>query len=403
MIDHRKLGRELELFCSDPLAGAGLPMWLPAGAAARHAVEEYVREEERRAGYQHVYSPPLGKRELYEISGHWNHFAEDMFPVMSLSADDQFVLRPALCPHHALIFRSRGRSYRELPLRIAELGGMYRAERSGVLGGLTRVRSIWLNDAHNFCALEQVGEEVAEVLSLTARAHAALGVRVAGYRLSLRGDGGKYVADPAMWDRAEDLLRSSLDQLGISYVEAMGEAAFYGPKIDIQVVDAAGREFTLSTVQLDFHQPERFGLSYVDSGGARRQPVMIHRSLVGSMERLFAYLIEVHAGAFPVWYAPVQAAVWPVGPDQLDAASAFTRQAVAAGLRAELAVEGSLGARIRESAQRRIPYGAVIGAREAAAGEVTLRPRDGRSLAPIPFPDAIHHLLSAARPAALPA
>jgi threonyl-tRNA synthetase len=397
MIDHRKLGRELELFCSDPLVGAGLPMWLPAGAAARHAVEEYVREEERRAGYQHVYSPPLAKRELYEMSGHWNYFAEDMFPVMSLSEDDQFVLRPVLCPHHALIFRSRGRSYRELPLRIAELGGMYRAERSGVLGGLSRVRSIWLNDAHNFCALEQIGDEVAEVLSLTARAHAALGVRVAGYRLSLRGEGDKYVADPAMWDRAEDLLRSSLDQLGLSYVEAKGEAAFYGPKIDIQVLDAADREFTISTVQLDFYQPERFDLSYVDSGGARRRPVMIHRSLVGSMERLFAYLIEVHGGAFPVWYSPVQVAVWPVGPDQLDAASDFSRQAVASGLRAELAVEGSLGARIREAAQRRIPYGAVIGAREAAAGEVSLRLRDGQSLDPLPSADALRHLLAAAR------
>jgi threonyl-tRNA synthetase len=235
------------------------------------------------------------------------------------------------------------------------------------------------------------------VLSLTARAHAALGVRVAGYRLSLRGDGDKYVADPAMWDRAENLLRSSLDQLGLSYLEAKGEAAFYGPKIDIQVLDAAGREFTISTVQLDFYQPEQFDLSYVDSGGARRRPVMIHRSLVGSMERLFAYLIEVHDGAFPVWYSPVQVAVWPVGPDQFDAASDFSRQAIAAGLRVELLSEGSLGARIREAAQRRIPYGAVIGAREAAAGDVSLRLRDGQSLDPLPIAGALSHLCDAAK------
>ena len=215
MIDHRRLGRELDLFVSDPLAGAGLPIWLPAGAAARHAVEEYVRELERRSGYQHVYSPPLGKRELFELSGHLGYFADDMFPPMRLSADDEFVLRPALCPHHALVFRARGRSYRELPLRIAELGGMYRSERSGVLGGLSRVRAISLNDAHNFCALEQVGEEVSEILGLIRQAHAALGVRPAGFRLSLRGPGEKYVGDDAQWAYAEELLRDALGRGGV--------------------------------------------------------------------------------------------------------------------------------------------------------------------------------------------
>jgi threonyl-tRNA synthetase len=387
MVDHRKLGRELELFCSDPLAGAGLPIWLPAGAAARHAVEEFLREEERRAGYQHVYSPPVGKRELFEISGHLPHFADDMFPPMKVSGDDEFVLRPALCPHHALVFRSRGRSFRELPLRIAELGGMYRSERSGVLGGLSRVRAIWLNDAHIFCALEDVPGEVRSVLESIGRVHAALGVRSAGLRLSLRGEGGKYVADPAMWDRAEALLRSAL--VGLSYVEASGEAAFYGPKIDVQIMDSAGRESTLSTVQLDFHQPSRFDLSYVDSGGERRRPVMVHRSLAGSMERLFAYLIEEHAGAFPAWYAPVQLVALPVGPSQADAAHALARAAVAAGLRAEVAVEGSLGARVRDAARDRIPYAAVIGPREAAAGEVALRLRDGRALDAMPAPAAL--------------
>ncbi|WP_327030468.1 threonine--tRNA ligase [Micromonospora sp. NBC_01740] len=387
MIDHRRLGRELELFASDPLAGAGLPLWLPAGAAARHAVEEYVRELERRAGYRHVSTPPLGRRELFELSGHLGYFADDMFPPMRLSADDEFVLRPALCPHHALVFRARGRSYRELPLRIAELGGMYRAERSGVLGGLSRVRAISLNDAHNFCALEQVGEEVAEILRLIREAHAALGVRAAGFRLSLRGPGEKYVGDDAQWARAEELLRAALD--GVEFTEAPGEAAFYGPKIDIQVRDAAGREFTLSTVQLDFDKPERFDLSYTDASGARRRPVMVHRSLVGSMERLFAYLIEVHEGAFPAWYAPVQLVVLPVGDDQAGAAARLARDALAAGLRVEVDGAGSLGSRIRDAARARVPYAAVVGPREAAEGAVSLRLRGGRALDPMPAADAL--------------
>ncbi|MBQ1074499.1 threonine--tRNA ligase [Micromonospora sp. C31] len=387
MIDHRRLGRELELFGSDPLAGAGLPLWLPAGAAARHAVEEYVRELERRAGYRHVHTPPLGRRELFELSGHLGHFADDMFPPMALGADDEFVLRPSLCPHHALVFRARGRSYRELPLRIAELGGMYRAERSGVLGGLSRVRAISLNDAHNFCALEQVGEEVVEILRLIREAHAALGVRPAGFRLSLRGPGQRYVGDDAGWARAEALLRAALD--GVQFTEAPGEAAFYGPKIDIQVRDAAGREFTLSTVQLDFDKPERFDLSYTDASGARRRPVMVHRSLVGSMERLFAYLIEVHEGAFPAWYAPVQLVVLPVGDGQAEAAARLARDASAAGLRVEIDGAGSLGSRIRDAARARVPYAAVLGPREVAEGAVSLRLRGGRALDPMPAADAL--------------
>jgi len=387
MIDHRRLGRDLELFVSDPLAGAGLPIWLPDGAAARHAVEEYVRELERQAGYRHVYSPPLGKRELFELSGHLGYFADDMFPPMRLSADDEFVLRPALCPHHALVFRARGRSYRELPLRIAELGGMYRAERSGVLGGLSRVRAISLNDAHTFCALDQVGDEVREVLRLIGEAHAALGVRPAGLRLSLRGPGQRYVGDDASWARAEDLLRAALD--GVDVVEAPGEAAFYGPKIDIQIVDAAGRESTISTVQLDFDKPERFDLSYTDSDGRRKRPVMVHRSLVGSMERLFAYLIEVHEGAFPAWYAPVQLLLLPLDAAQADAAAGLARRAEAAGLRAEVDHAGSLGARIRDAARRRIPYTGVVGPREAADGSLSLRLRDGRVLDPMPAVQAL--------------
>lgn len=263
--DHRRLGRELALFDTDPLMGAGLPYWLPDGAVVRHTLEEYVREAERRAGYRHVYSPVLGKRELYEISGHWEHYRDDMFPPMELGAEE-VVLRPSLCPHHALVYRSRARSYRELPLRIAELGAMYRSEPSGVLGGLSRVRAIHLNDAHIFCTPDQAAAEARAALGLIRRAHADLGIRAARHRLSLPGPGGKYVADPELWRRATALLEEALD--GLPYEAVEGEAAFYGPKIDVQIEDAAGRESTLSTVQIDFHQPERFGLRYLGPDGA---------------------------------------------------------------------------------------------------------------------------------------
>src|SRR5215831_412811 len=253
MHDHRRLGRELELFGTDPLVGTGLPYWLPAGAAVRHALEEYLRELERRAGYQHVCSPVLGKRELYEISGHWSHYRDGMYPPMELGGE-QVVLRPSLCPHHALVYRSRGRSYRELPFRLAELGGQYRAELSGVLGGLTRVRAMQLNDAHIFCTLDQVAGEAGAALAMISRAYAALGIRPARYRLSLPGISGKYVGSTGMWRRAAALLTGVLDDSGVAYEAAEGEAAFYGPKIDVQVIDGAGREDTLSTVQVDLYQ-----------------------------------------------------------------------------------------------------------------------------------------------------
>ncbi|WP_405870919.1 threonine--tRNA ligase [Streptomyces sp. NBC_00005] len=377
MYDHRRLGRELELFDTDPLMGAGLPYWLPDGAIVRHALEEYVREVERAAGYRHVYSPVLGKRELYEISGHWSHYSEDMFPPMALGSEE-VVLRPSLCPHHALIYRSRSHSYRELPLRIAELGGMYRSELSGVLGGLTRVRSIQLNDAHIFCTLEQAVDEARSALELIGRAYADLGIRAARYRLSLPGEGGKYVADPELWERATGLLKQVLAEAGLAYDAVEGEAAFYGPKIDVQITDPAGREATLSTVQIDFHQPERFDLHYIGADGAKHRPVMVHRSIIGSVERAVAHLIEEHGGAFPAWLAPVQLVVLPVSDAQEEQAHEVVRRALARGLRAECAGpgQGSLGARIR--AARLVPYQAVIGEREADGDLVAVRLRDGR-------------------------
>ncbi|MFJ4845745.1 threonine--tRNA ligase [Streptomyces sp. NPDC088733] len=388
MHDHRRLGRELGLFDTDPLIGAGLPYWLPDGATVRHALESYVHEAERRAGYRHVNSPVLGKRELYEISGHWDHYRDDMFPPMDLGGE-QVVLRPSLCPHHALIYRSRARSYRELPLRMAELGGMYRSELSGVLGGLTRVRAIQLNDAHIFCTLGQVADEARGALEMIRRAYAALGITPARYRLSLPGPGGKYVAAPELWRRSTELLEEVLDGSGLPYEAAEGEAAFYGPKIDVQVADGAGRESTLSTVQVDFHQPDRFDLHYVGADGARHRPVMVHRSVIGSVERAVAHLVELHGGAFPAWLAPTQIAVLPVSEAEVPVAEAFAGRAVDLGLRAEVAgpERGTLGARVREA--RLVPYQAVIGAEEAVDGQVAVRLRDGRRLAPLPAEDML--------------
>ncbi|WP_055620176.1 threonine--tRNA ligase [Streptomyces sp. JHA19] len=388
MQDHRRLGRELGLFDTDPLIGAGLPYWLPDGAAVRHTLEEYIRTVERRAGYQHVYSPVLGKRELYEISGHWAHYSDDMFPPMDLGGE-QVVLRPSLCPHHAVIYRSRSHSYRELPLRMAELGGMYRSELSGVLGGLTRVRSIQLNDAHIFCTLDQVAEEARAALEMVRRAYEALGITPTRYRLSLPGPGGKYVAAPEKWQRSTALLIHVLESSGLPYEAAEGEAAFYGPKIDVQVTDGAGRESTLSTVQVDFHQPEQFDLHYIGADGAKHRPIMVHRSIIGSVERAVAHLIEQHQGAFPAWLAPTQLVILPISDAEIPNAASLARRCAGLGLRARIEGpdRGSLGARIRDA--RLVPYQAVIGAREAADDRVALRLRDGRRLDPRPVDDVL--------------
>lgn len=396
MHDHRKLGRELGLFDTDPLIGAGLPYWLPDGAVVRHTLEEYLRGLERRAGYQHVYSPVLGKRELYELSGHWSHYSEDMFPPMRVGGED-VVLRPSLCPHHALIYRSRSRSYRELPLRMAELGGMYRAELSGVLGGLSRVRAIQLNDAHIFCTVDQTAGEARASLDLIRRAHDALGIRPVRYRLSLRGSGGKYVGAPELWQRAAELLAEVLDDAGIAYEAVEGEAAFYGPKIDIEVADSAGREFTVSTVQIDFYQPEQFNLHYIGPDAGKHRPVMIHRSLIGSLERAVSHLIELHGGAFPAWLAPTQLVILPISDSELPQATALLGASADRDLRAHLAGpdEGSLGARIR--AARLVPYHAVIGPNEAANNQISLRLRDARRLDPLPANEILDRIAALVR------
>ena len=405
MYDHRKLGRELGLFDSDPLIGAGLPYWLPAGAAVRRALESYIAEVERRNGYQQVYSPVLAKRELYEISGHWDKYHDDMFPPMDVGGE-QLVLRPSICPHHALMYRSRSHSYRELPLRLSELGGQYRAELSGVVGGLSRVRAMQLNDAHIFCRPDQVAEEAGHALGLINQAYDDMGISASRYVLALPSEdadfdspSSKYVGDAASWAQAVELLREVLE--GHDYEDAPGDAAFYGPKIDIQLEDSAGREYSLSTVQLDFHQPERFGLEYVGADGNKHRPVMVHRAIVGSIERAMAQLIEVHGGAFPLWLAPVQLVVLPISDGEEKLAVEVARRASDRGLRVEVAHadEGSLGARIREN--RLAPYAGVIGAREAAEGKLALRERDGHRHEPAPIGEALDRIAALSVPAAV--
>ena len=378
--DHRRLGRELRLFVTDPLAGAGLPLWLPAGAVIRAELERLAAEEAVRGGCQRVYTPVLAKRALFERSGHWAKFADDMFPPMQVGGEE-FILRPANCPHHALIYAADQRSFRDLPVRLSELGSMFRSELSGVLGGLSRVRQINLDDTHVFCAPWQVQDEIVRGMESVLRCYRLLGIDVARYRLSRRGGGDGYLGSPGLWADAERGLAAALGDLRLDFEDAPGEAAFYGPKIDVQVTDPAGREETLSTVQLDFNQPERFDLRFTGSDGASERPVMIHRGVLSAMERLVAHLIEQYAGAFPPWLAPVQLLVLPVAEPNAEQARLVAGRAAAEGLRADWdPADATLGARIRRAHDRRIPYIAVIGDREAGNDTVALRLRDGRRL-----------------------
>jgi threonyl-tRNA synthetase len=377
--DHRRLGRQLKIFATNEACGAGLPLWLPAGAVVRREIEHFIVDLERRFGYQHVYTPEMAKRELYERSGHWGHYHDDMYPPMEVGAE-QAVLRPMNCPHHILVYCSEPRTSRDVPFRLAELGTMFRYERSGVVGGLSRVRQMTLNDGHVFCAIEQVEQEIASILHLVDVAYKALAMPPPTLRLSRRGDGPKYAAGPAAWERSEDLLRSALAKSGRDYVEAEGEAAFYGPKIDLQVLGPQGREETLSTIQVDFHLPERFGLMF-KRGAAEERAVMVHRSIVSTMERLVAHLLEVHNGALPVWLAPAQVVVMPVTSGAAPYGRRVHEDLVREGLRAEVDDrDTTLGARVRDAQQRRVPYVAVVGDQEATAGNVAVRLRSSERL-----------------------
>ena len=375
--DHRRIGKELGLFTVSDLVGAGLPLWLPKGATVRRLLEEYILEKERRAGYQHVYTPDLAKVDLYQRSGHWAHYHEDMFPPMDLETE-QLVLRPMNCPHHILVYESKKHSYRDLPVRIAELGTMYRYERSGVLSGLSRVRCMTLNDAHIFCTPEQIKEEFAGVMQLVEQAYRDLGITQYTYRLSLRDklNRTKYVENDEMWDLAENMLREAMDSLKLPYTEAPGEAAFYGPKLDIQLADVMGHQETYSTIQIDFHLPNQFELGYIGADGQVHRPVMIHRGVISTMERMISYLIELYAGAFPVWLAPVQAVVLPITERQNDYAKQVLEKLLDGGVRAELDDRNEkLQAKIRDAQLQKIPYMLVIGGKEAEAGTVSVRHR----------------------------
>lgn len=399
-VPHQRLGRDLGIYTSHDLVGAGWPLWLPDGAVIVSELERYILEAERRAGYRRVRTPPVGKRELYERSGHWSHFSEDMFPPMPVGGDD-LVLRPVMCPHHALVYGSRLRSHRELPLRIAEFAQQFRMERSGVVGGLQRVRGMTLNDAHVFCAPEQAAAEAAAMLRMVDDAYDVLGIEPAYAMLAVRGPGKPYLGSDEVWERAERYLRDALDLHGLRAERVEGEAAIYGPKIDIQVYDANGKEFSLSTVQMDLVQPERFGLEYVAPSGERVRPVMVHRSVMSAMERMVAYLLESTGGALPPWLSPVQVQVLPVGAEQAAAAWRFADRAVELGLRAEVDDrDESLGARVRAARERKAPYVAVIGEREAEVDAVSVRLRSGQQLQPMPaerFLRCVHDVVSARR------
>jgi threonyl-tRNA synthetase len=389
--DHRRIGKELELFAVSDLVGAGLPLWLPKGATIRRILEEYILEREREAGYQHVYTPEMAKVELYERSGHWAHYHEDMFPPMKLE-NELMVLRPMNCPHHIQIYNLKRHSYRELPIRLAELGTMYRYERSGVLSGLSRVRRMTLNDAHIFCTPEQIKSEFTKVMQLVERAYRDLGITEYSYRLSLRDKKNteKYVANDEMWTLAERVLREAMDSLKLPYTEAPGEAAFYGPKLDIQLADVMRHQETYSTIQIDFHLPNQFDLTYIGEDGAEHRPVMIHRAIISTMERMVSYLIELYGGAFPLWLAPVQVQVCPVSDKMNDYAAKVTSALETAGFRVHLDNRNEkLPAKIRDAQLQKIPYMLVVGAKEAEAGTVSVRHRSKGDLGPRPLADLI--------------
>ena len=395
--DHRKLGQELGLFMISDAIGPGLPVWLPKGAMVRSILERYIVDLERSLGYQHVNTPQLARVDLYKRSGHWDHFKDNMYPLMEFENKEELVLRPMNCPHHIVIYQHGLHSYRDLPIRLAELGTMYRYERSGTLSGLSRVRAMTLNDAHIFCLPEQIQSEAVGVLRLIERVYRDFGFKDYWYRLSLRNskDKANFVDNDAMWDKAESYLRQALSEVGVAYKEAVGEAAYYGPKIDVQLNDVLGHSETLSTVQLDFYLPERFELEYVDKDGQYKRPVMIHRGVISTMERMMAFLIEHHAGNFPLWLAPVQIKIVTVTDQQLDYARRIFMELKAHGWRVELDERNEkLGYKIREAQLAKIPYAVVIGDKEVQAQTVAPRRRGGENLPSMSLNDFVERLKS---------
>ncbi|HDC6304296.1 TPA: threonine--tRNA ligase [Staphylococcus aureus] len=375
--DHRKIGKELELFTNSQLVGAGLPLWLPNGATIRREIERYIVDKEVSMGYDHVYTPVLANVDLYKTSGHWDHYQEDMFPPMQLDETESMVLRPMNCPHHMMIYANKPHSYRELPIRIAELGTMHRYEASGAVSGLQRVRGMTLNDSHIFVRPDQIKEEFKRVVNMIIDVYKDFGFEDYSFRLSYRDpeDKEKYFDDDDMWNKAENMLKEAADELGLSYEEAIGEAAFYGPKLDVQVKTAMGKEETLSTAQLDFLLPERFDLTYIGQDGEHHRPVVIHRGVVSTMERFVAFLTEETKGAFPTWLTPKQVQIIPVNVDlHYDYARQLQDELKSQGVRVSIDDRNEkMGYKIREAQMQKIPYQIVVGDKEVENNQVNVR------------------------------
>ena len=375
--DHRTIGRDLDIFFVDPEVGAGLPYWMPNGATVRRIIERYIIDKEVANGYQHVYTPVLANLNLYKTSGHWAHYREDMFPPMDIGDGEFLELRPMNCPSHIQIYNHHNRSYRELPVRIAELGMMHRYEKSGALSGLQRVREMTLNDGHTFLAPNQIKDEFKSVLKMMMEVYDDFNITDYTFRLSYRDPANteKYFDDDEMWNNAQSMLKSAMDDLGLDYYEAEGEAAFYGPKLDVQTKTALGGEETMSTIQLDFMMPEKFDLVYTGADGQEHRPVMMHRGIVGTMERFIAYLMEMYKGAFPTWLAPTQVEIIPVNLDlHSDYAKDIQKQMAAKGLRVKLDLRNEkMGYKIREAQTQKIPYTLVVGDQELADQTVSVR------------------------------
>ncbi|GMV85187.1 MAG: threonine--tRNA ligase [Dehalococcoidia bacterium] len=393
--DHRRIGKEMRIFELFDEVGPGHVVWLPNGATIRRELMRWMEDLEIDLGYLHVITPNVSKRQLYVKSGHWDHFHDSMYPVMERE-EEEYVLRPMNCPSHIIVFANELHSYRELPMRIAEFGNMHRWEKSGQVTGMSRVRIMTLNDAHIFCAdVEQVEAEVEGVLKLMEKVYGTLGLKNYRYRLSL-GDPGnkeKYVDNPPMWEKGENLLRRVLNKVGVEFFEAKDEAAFYGPKIDVQFMTAQGKEETLVTVQVDFHFPRQFGLEYIGEDGARHEPIIVHRGVISTMERMVALLIEEYEGNFPLWLAPQQVVVIPIADRHIEYAQEVAAQLKAHRLRVEVDARGErMNAKIRDAQMRKVPYMLVVGDREAEAKAAAVRVRGGGDVGAVPVTEIVERL-----------
>ena len=389
--DHRKIGKELDLFMTHELVGSGLPMYLPNGATVRRILENYILQKEIALNYKHVYTPSLANVELYKTSGHWDHYKEDMFPVMKMD-HEEMVLRPMNCPHHMLIYKNALRSYKDLPIRIGELAHDFRYEASGSVCGLERVREMCQNDAHIFATPDQIKEVIEEVVRLILSVYEDFGFQDYTFRLSLRDkeDKEKYFDDDQMWDRAESELRQILQELNLNFYEAKGEAAFYGPKLDVQIKTAIGHDITISTCQLDFLLPERFQLTYIGEDGKEHRPVVIHRAILGTFDRFLAFLIEETKGAFPVWLAPVQVKILPISDAHVDYAKKVEEKLRKQGIRVVVDSRNEkIGYKIREAQLEKVPYMLAVGDKEIGAEAVSVRSRKEGEMGQMPVEEFV--------------